>query len=69
MFDLVVLILMGFGRFHLAEPSCFDPNIRMQQLLSVSEHSDLPGPFEHIWLPTDQPSHLTPIRVHGGMGP
>ena len=46
-----------------------DPNERMQQLLNQSE--DLrQAKYEwfRFWM-VDPPSHLTPIRVHGGIGP
>lgn len=46
-----------------------DPNERMQQLLNVSEGlRQIKDEWARFWF-TDQPSHLTPIRVHGGIGP
>jgi hypothetical protein len=45
-----------------------DPNVRMEHLLHQSEST---GPIRRCpetWM-IDQPSHLTPIRVHGGIGP
>ena len=46
-----------------------DPNIRMQQMLNVSEDlRQIRGEWHRFWM-TDQPSHLTPVRVHGGVGP
>lgn len=46
-----------------------DPNRRMQQLLNVSEGlRQIQDEWDRFWF-TDQPSHLTPIRVHGGIGP
>ena len=45
-----------------------DPNVRMQQLMNVSEDLRQIGyEWQRIWF-TDQPSHLTPVRVHGGLG-
>lgn len=46
-----------------------DPNLRMQQMLNISEGlRQIQGEWDRFWF-TDQPSHLTPIRVHGGIGP
>jgi hypothetical protein len=46
-----------------------DATARMRQLLNQSEGS---GQIRRQWHPywlVDQPSHLTPDRVHGGIGP
>ena len=44
-----------------------DPNVRMQQLLYQSEDlRQIEYEWERIWF-TDQPSHMTPDRVHGGI--
>ena len=44
-----------------------DPNRRMNQLLNQSEDlRTIESEWERIWF-TDQPSHLTPERVHGGI--
>ena len=44
-----------------------DPNIRMDQLLNQSEDlRAIEYEWRRIWF-TDQPSHLTPERVHGGV--
>jgi hypothetical protein len=44
-----------------------DPNIRIRQLLNNSEDlRQIEYEWERIWF-TDQPSHLTPERVHGGI--
>ena len=44
-----------------------DPNRRMAELLNVSEDlRQLEYEWERIWF-TDQPSHLTPDRIHGGI--
>ena len=46
-----------------------DPNRRMQQMLTISEGlRQIQDEWDRFWF-TDQPSHLTPIRVHGGIGP
>ena len=45
-----------------------DPNERTQELLNNSEDlRQIRYEWERIWF-TDQPSHLTPQRVHGGIG-
>jgi hypothetical protein len=44
-----------------------DPNVRMQQLLYQSEDlRRMNNEWRKYWF-TDQPSHLTPERVHGGI--
>ena len=45
-----------------------DPNVRMQQLLYNSEDlRQIELEVARFWM-NDQPSHLTPDRVHGGAG-
>ena len=42
---------------------------RVEELLTDSENLRMAGDdWERIWF-LDQPSHLTPWRTHGGMGP
>ena len=69
------ILPMAFLVVALANAGCVfnqyssDPNERMQQLLNQSE--DLrQAKYEwfRFWM-NDQPSHLTPSRVHGGMSP
>ena len=44
-----------------------DPNVRMQQLLYQSEDLRQIGQeWRRFWF-NDQPSHLTPERIHGGI--
>jgi hypothetical protein len=49
-----------------------DPTVRMEQLLIDSEtigqmpHRD---EWRDFWSNDDPPSHLTPYRIHGGVGP
>jgi hypothetical protein len=44
-----------------------DPNRRILELLHNSEDlRQIEYEWERIWF-TDQPSHLTPERVHGGI--
>jgi len=57
----------------IANTGCFinayssDPNRRMNELINQSEDlRQIELEWERIWF-TDQPSHLTPERVHGGI--
>jgi hypothetical protein len=57
----------------LGNAGCFinirssDPNRRIVELLNTSEDlRTIEYEWERIWF-TDQPSHLTPERVHGGI--
>lgn len=44
-----------------------DPNERMQQLLYQSEDlRQIKNEWRRFWF-NDQPSHLTPERIHGGI--
>jgi hypothetical protein len=44
-----------------------DPNRRMAEMLNISENlRTMEYEWERIWF-TDQPSHLTPDRIHGGI--
>ena len=44
-----------------------DPNRRMNELLNTSEDfRAIEYEWERIWF-TDQPSHMTPERTHGGI--
>jgi hypothetical protein len=46
-----------------------DPVRRSRQMLTVSEDlRQIEDEWERIWF-TDQPSHLTPFRIHGGIEP
>jgi hypothetical protein len=46
-----------------------DPNIRMEQLIYQSEDlRQIQNEWRRIWF-TDQPSHMTYERAHGGIGP
>jgi hypothetical protein len=68
-------IFLGVVLLSLGNTGCIiniwdsDPNIRMEQLLNASEGlRQIRSEWSRFWF-TDQPSHLTPIRVHGGVGP
>jgi hypothetical protein len=44
-----------------------DPNRRMHELMNNSEDlRQIEYEWERIWF-TDQPSHMTPERTHGGI--
>lgn len=46
-----------------------DPVIRGEQLIYVSEnYRQMQNTYRRFWF-TDQPSHLTYERIHGGIGP
>lgn len=69
-----IVTLAGLLVLALANTGCLlniwssDPNIRMEQLLNTSENlRQIEYEWRRIWF-TDQPSHLTPVRVHGGLG-
>jgi hypothetical protein len=62
---VAVLILVNNGC--LLNTYSSDPNRRMHELLVDSENfRQIQNEWERIWF-TDQPSHLTPERVHGGI--
>ena len=70
-----VLLLAAFAFLGLANTGCFiniyssDKNVRMEQLLFQSEDlRQIHDEWRRFWF-TDQPSHMTYQRVHGGMGP
>jgi hypothetical protein len=46
-----------------------DPNQRMEIMLNQSEDYRQIGPFWRRFWFNDQPSHMTPERIHGGIGP
>ncbi len=67
------LTLGMFAGFVLGNAGCFiniyssDPNRRMHELLNTSEDlRQIEYEWERIWF-TDEPSHMTPERVHGGI--
>jgi len=49
------------------DPKPADPGRRAQQLIFTSEDlRNFLNEWERIWF-LDQPSHLSPIRTHGGI--
>ncbi|VTS04188.1 hypothetical protein [Tuwongella immobilis] len=67
---LLLAILAGCGLINsgcLINAYSSDPNVRMSQMLNQSEDLRQIGyEWRRIWF-TDQPSHLTPERIHGGI--
>ena len=70
-----LLLAVATAGLVLGNTGCFinryasDPNQRMDELLNESENlRQIRGEWARWWM-IDQPSHLTPIRVHGGLGP
>jgi len=68
-----MLYFTALAGFVLGNTGCLlniyssDPNRRMHELLNTSEDlRQIEYEWERIWF-TDQPSHLTPERVHGGI--
>lgn len=46
-----------------------DPMVRMEQQLIDSENlRQMHDEWRRFWM-NDQPSHLTPYKIHGGVGP
>ena len=69
-----LLVLTAVAAMILMNTGCLlniyssDPNRRTQELLNTSEDlRQIEYEWERIWF-TDQPSHMTPERVHGGIG-
>jgi hypothetical protein len=73
MWQLFVLVVCGWltlpnaGYFATTSPT--DANQRLQQELNVSEDLRSPKQEWHRELNVDQPAHMTPTRVHGGIMP
>jgi hypothetical protein len=68
-----LLILAVVAAFGISSTGCFipiysaDPNRRVTELLNNSEDlRQIELEWERIWF-TDQPSHMTPERIHGGI--
>lgn len=68
-----VLLLVVAAGLTMSSTGCLipiylsDPNRRMGELINTSEDlRQIQNEWERIWF-TDQPSHLTPERIHGGI--
>ena len=69
-----LLLLAAVAGLGLSQSGCFiniyssDPNRRMFELMNNSEDlRQIEYEWERIWF-NDQPSHMTPERIHGGVG-
>ncbi len=65
-------VVMAFGEGCAPVPlphyAAYPPK-RVEQLLNDSENLRLGGDdWDRFWF-LDQPSHMTPFRTHGGVGP
>jgi hypothetical protein len=59
--------IKSLGSFRLIHCYSSDPSTRMKELLDNSEDlRQIEAEWKRIWL-SDQPSHLKPERVHGGI--
>jgi hypothetical protein len=68
-----LLLLAAVAALGLSNAGCLfnaygsDPNTRMNQLLVQSEDMrQIREEWQRIWF-TDEPSHMTPDRIHGGI--
>jgi hypothetical protein len=68
-------LLAACALLALTNTGCFinmwssDPHTRLQEELNVSEDlRQAQQEWERFWQ-IDQPSHMTPTRVHGGIAP
>jgi hypothetical protein len=65
---LAGIVVLGFSNTGcLINAYSSDPNRRIAELLVDSENlRQIEYEWERIWF-TDEPSHMTPERVHGGV--
>jgi hypothetical protein len=64
---LAVTLIPGSGC--MVNQYSSDPLIRMEENMIDSENlRQMHDEWRRFWM-NDQPSHLTPYRVHGGVGP
>ena len=70
-----LLLLASAAGLGLANAGCIlnqypsDQHQRLDVLINQSEDLRQAGQdWRRIWM-NDQPSHLTPVRIHGGIGP
>jgi hypothetical protein len=64
---LAVVLIPGSGC--MVNQYSSDPLIRMEENMIDSENlRQMHDEWRRFWM-NDQPSHLTPYRVHGGVGP
>jgi hypothetical protein len=67
-FLLAVALSAAANSWNFLDAQTSDPSVRMEQLLNQGGEDIRRIESPRFWL-NDQPSHLTPIRVHGGIGP
>jgi len=70
-FVIAVALCAAANNWSFLDSESSEPNVRIEQLLNQSEGS---GQIHVEWIRganmiKDSPSDLTPIRVHGGIGP
>jgi hypothetical protein len=64
----IIALDQGCAPVPLPHYAAYPPK-RVEELLNDSENLRMVGDdWERIWF-LDQPSHLTPWRTHGGLGP
>jgi hypothetical protein len=64
----VMALIQGCAPVPLPHYAAYPPK-RVEELLTDSENLRMAGDdWERFWF-LDQPSHLTPYRTHGGLGP
>jgi hypothetical protein len=65
----VMAILLVPGSGCILNQYSADPMVRMEEMMIDSENlRQIHDEWRRFWM-NDQPSHLTPYRVHGGVGP
>jgi hypothetical protein len=64
---MAILLIPGSGC--IINQYSADPMVRMEEMMIDSENlRQMHDEWRRFWM-NDQPSHLTPYRVHGGVGP
>jgi hypothetical protein len=67
LFGLIAFVGLAANSGCMVSQYNSDPNIRMQQLLYQSEDlRQIDNAWRRFWF-NDQPSHLGPERIHGGV--
>ena len=67
LFVIAVALCAAANNWSFLEPSSSDANVRKEQLLNVPKSFGIANDWRHGF--DEMPSHQTPIRVHGGIGP
>jgi len=66
---LVALLTGNLGGPNWYNQYSGDSARRVKKPKNVSEIERIHEDVWELWWQIDQPSHLTPVRVHGGIGP